>query len=152
VRKISLDLKDAAGENLPSLDLGEVSRLTGGAIGRVFPSDVLSSVEALRDWARDNGPSAERALCCAFLPALAEQDAKARSAPGGFFNPTGVEDGDVHAARKTLILIRDAFLMPTIFNAEWVVLFSETIKALHDIVTEAMVDHMATDGVGPETG
>ena len=51
-----------------------------------------------------------------------------------------------------LIQVRDAFLMPTLWDPERVVLFSHAIASLHEILSTCMVTGLETDGVGEETG
>jgi hypothetical protein len=122
------------------------------AIGMELPLEMLEKVDELREWAKENGPKAECALFCAFHPPVAALDERARRIPGLGFNPTGVDDIDIGRARRTLIALRDAFLMPTIWDAEMTVLFSHTIMALHDILTTYTVTGLETDGAGEETG
>ncbi len=124
----------------------------GKAFGMELPPAVAESVESLQKWAACIGPKAECALFSAFFPPIAEIDAKARESGCGAFNPTAVEDVDVARARATLIQLRDAFLMPSIWNPDYVVMFSHVIAALHQILLEAIVTGLETDGVGPETG
>lgn len=129
-----------------------VSPLTGRALGWELPAEMALYVEVLRQWAAREGPRAECALFCAFHPPIAALDVQARRVPGVGFNPTGVEDGEIGRARRTLILVRDSYLMPTIFDAEYAVLFSHAIAALADILGRALVTGLETDGVGEETG
>jgi hypothetical protein len=130
----------------------EVAPLTGKAIGMELPEVMAAKVQVLREWAKKEGERAECALFCAFHPPIAEIDAKTGRAQGSGFNPTGVNEMDVAHARRTLIRIRDAFLMPTIWDAELTVLFSHAIAALHDLQTRCMVTGLETDGAGEETG
>ena len=133
-------------------EIAPVLPLSGKALGMELPEVMAAKVQVLREWARKEGERAECSLFCAFHPPIAAIDAKARAVQGEGFNPTGVTEEDVAHARRTLIRIRDAFLMPTIWDAELTVLYSHTIAALYDLQTRCMTTGLETDGVGEETG
>lgn len=129
-------------------------KLGPAALGMELPGEVLEKLRWLRAWGEEHGQKAQTALFCAFHPWLADIDLRERerSREGVGFNPTGIEDVDLVRARLTLIQLRDAFLTATLWNPEYTVLFSHAIGALHEILQEALVSGLETDGVGPETG
>jgi hypothetical protein len=116
-----------------------------------LPPEVAAKVEELRAWAREHGSKAGCALFCAFHPLLVEIEGRVRLHEGGY-NPTGVDDIELGRARRTLVALRDAFLMPSLWDSESTVLLTHTIALLHRVLSDCLQTGLETDGVGEETG
>lgn len=101
---------------------------------RPMPAELRSQVEALRAWAHGSDARALQLWAC-FHPAVAEIDAR-RTGDDAEFNPLGIDDEKLFAARDVLIQLRDTLLLPSLLSAAArdILVLSEAIKSLYGII------------------
>ncbi len=113
--------------------------LTWDAVAaRPLPADVTAHIEAVREWVASTGSDAHAmTVWAAFHPAVAAIDSKARQSEE--YNPFDIPDVEIVAARETLIKVRDTFLLPTLWGADYIIVLSHAIKTLAEIIEDCMV-------------